>query len=185
MKACAKPIELEALTAWWLGELDDEAIEVHLLGCAWCAKRAEELAAYAHGIRAVVRNGAVDLALTPRFLEYLKQQGMRLREYPVQPGGTVHCTIRNEDDAVVSRFKAPLAGVRRVDLLHSAQVGASIERWREEDVPFDPDAGEVLRIPSAAELRKMPAFTSRVQLVAVDESGERSLGEYTFAHSPS
>jgi hypothetical protein len=54
-----------------------------------------------------------------------------------------------------------------------------------EDVPFDPDAGEVLYLPSAAELKKLPAHMSRLQLVAVDESGERSLGEYTFAHTPS
>jgi hypothetical protein len=184
MKPCAKPIDYEKLAAWWLNELEDEAVEEHLLGCAWCAKRAESLAAYAQGIRAAVRNGAIDLALTPRFLEFMKQQGMRLREYPAQPGDTVHCTIRAEDDAVVSRFKASLAGVRRVDVLHSVEVGGAIERWREEDVPFDPEAGEVLLIPSTAELRKMPAFTSRVQLVAVDDSGERSLGEYTFAHSP-
>ena len=38
---------------------------------------------------------------------------------------------------------------------------------------------------SAAAPRKMPAHTFRVQLVAVDEGGERPLGEYTFAHTPS
>ncbi len=54
-----------------------------------------------------------------------------------------------------------------------------------EDVPFDPDAEELLSLPSATALRKLPAHTFRVQLVAVDESGERSLGEYTFAHTPS
>jgi hypothetical protein len=31
----------------------------------------------------------------------------------------------------------------------------------------------------------MPAHTLRVQLVAVDQAGERPLGEYTFAHTPS
>ena len=66
MKPCAKPIELERLTAWWLDELQDEALEEHLLACAWCAKRAESLAACAQGIRAAVRNGAVDLALRNR-----------------------------------------------------------------------------------------------------------------------
>jgi hypothetical protein len=34
-------------------------------------------------------------------------------------------------------------------------------------------------------LRKLPANTLRVQLLAVDEAGERPLGEYTFAHTPS
>jgi hypothetical protein len=54
-----------------------------------------------------------------------------------------------------------------------------------EDVPFDPDAGELLSLPSAAALRKLPAHTSRVRLVAMDEAGARPLGEYTFAHAPS
>ena len=51
------------------------------------------------------------------------------------------------------------------------------------DVPFDPEAGEVLFMPTAATLRQMPSHTLRVRLVAVDETGERSLGDYTFRHS--
>ena len=53
-----------------------------------------------------------------------------------------------------------------------------------EDVPFDEEAGEVLLTPSTPALRRMPAHISRVQLLAVDESGERNLGEYAFAHTP-
>jgi hypothetical protein len=61
-----------------------------------------------------------------------------------------------------------------------------VSEFRLEDVPFDPAAGEVLTLPLApAELRKMPAHTARTRLVAVEETGERELGEYTFAHSPS
>ena len=129
--------------------------------------------------------GAIALSLTAGFLEHMKRAGMRIREYPVAPGGTVNCTIRAEDDAVVSRLEAPLAGVRRVDELRSLDLGdGRIERWRLEDVPFDPQAGEVLFSPAAAALRKLPANTLRVQLLAVDEAGERPLGEYTFAHTP-
>ncbi len=40
-------------------------------------------------------------------------------------------------------------------------------------------------LPSAEELRKLPAHILRVRLVATDESGVRTLGEYTFAHTPS
>jgi hypothetical protein len=83
-------------------------------------------------------------------------------------------------------MRVPLAGVKRVDALHSLDLGdGRVRQWRGEDVPFDPDAGEVLILPSAAELKKLPAHVLRVRLVAVDEAGERSLGEYTFAHAPS
>jgi hypothetical protein len=83
-------------------------------------------------------------------------------------------------------MRVPLAGVKRVDALQSVDLGEGrVQQWRVEDVLFDPDAGEVLYLPSAAELKKLPAHRLRVQLVAMDESGERSLGEYTFAHTPS
>ena len=73
-----------------------------------------------------------------------------------------------------------------MDALQSLDRGEGrVQQRRVEDVPFDPDAGEVLSLPAAAELRKMPAHTFRVQLVAVDDAGERPLGEYTFAHTPS
>ena len=186
---CAAPIEIERLVAYWMGELpaaDDAPIEEHLFGCTRCTQRLEALAALASGIRAVVRDGALQAVITLPFLEQMKRQGMRIREYRVPPGGRVACTIGADDDAVVGRMEAALAGVTRVDALQSLDLGdGRVRRWRAEDVPFDPKADEVLSLPSAAALRKLPAHTYRVQLVAVDEAGERSLGEYTFAHTPS
>jgi len=187
MKPCAKPIGWETLEAYWLGELAEPAeapLEEHLFACAHCTGRLERLAAYAKAIRAAVLEGRIALGLTPRFLEQLKEEGLRIREYPLEPGGSVNCTITAEDDAVVSRLSAPLAGVKRLDALHSVEIGGRTESQRVQDLPFDAQAGEVLLAPSAAELRGMPAHTWRVQLLAVDEAGERSLGEYTFRHTP-
>ena len=184
---CAKPIELEALVAWWLGELAPDAeapIEEHLFACAHCTARLEELAALASGIRATVREGRVAAGISVPFLETLKRQGLRIREYRVPPGGRAECTLRAEDDAVVPRMQAPLAGVKRVDVLQRLEVGGEVSEQRVEDLPFDPAAGEVLLLPSAAALRKLPAHTMRMRLVAVDEAGERPLGEYTFAQTP-
>ena len=185
MTPCAKPIALETLIAYWLGEQEDEALETHLMGCAHCSQRLEALAAIAQGVRAVVKNGTLGFSLTQGFLQAMKDQGLRIREYPALPGETINCTITPQDDAVVSRLKAPLAGVKRVDSLRTLEVGGRIEHRRTEDVPFDPVAGEVLFTPAPSALRKMPAHTWHIQLVAVDESGERELAEYTFAHAPS
>ena len=186
---CASPIEFETLVAYWLGELPlpaEAIVEEHIFGCAYCTRQLEDLTALAFGVRAAVRNGATPAAITSPFLEFMRQQGMRVREYVLAPGERVNCTIRAEDDAVVSRLQVPLAGVKRVDALQSLDLGEGrVQQWRLEDVPFDPVAGEVLSLPSAAELKKMPAHTFRVQLVAVDDGGERPLGEYTFAHTPS
>ena len=185
---CAEPIEFEALVAYWVGELPTAAeapIEEHLFGCAHCTRRVEELAALAFGIRAVVRRGAVQAVITPPFLETMKRQGMRIREYRLAPGERVACTIGADDDAVVSRLQVALAGVKRVDALHSLDLGDGHQRqWRVEDLPFDPSTGEVLALPAAEALKRSPAHTFCVRLLAVDESGERTLGEYTFAHTP-
>jgi hypothetical protein len=82
-------------------------------------------------------------------------------------------------------MQAALAGVKRIDALERLEVAGEVTETRVEDVPFDPTAGEVLILPSAAWLRKMPANTLRVRLVAVEAAGERVIGEYTFAHTPS
>jgi hypothetical protein len=185
---CKEPIGFETLVAYWLGEVapEEEApLEEHLFACASCSARLEELSAFADGIRAVVRQGRVAAVISAPFLEALRRQGLRIREYRVPPGGRVDCTMRTDDDAVVSRMQAPLAGVKRVDLLQRVEVGGEVSEFRLEDVPFDPAAGEVLTLPlSPAALRKMPAHTARMRLVAVEETGERELGEYVFAHTP-
>ena len=187
--SCASPIAFQMLVAYWLGELDaagEATVEEHLFGCSECTRRLEELTALAFGVRAAVRHGAMAAAVTNGFLESMRHEGMRIREYVLAPGARVNCTIRAEDDAVVSRLQVPLAGVKRVDALHTLDLGAGgVRQWRLEDVPFDPESGEVLSLPSAAQLKTMPAHTFRVRLVAVEDEGERELGEYTFAHTPS
>jgi hypothetical protein len=185
---CKEPIGLEYLVAYWLGELPaaaEEKVEVHFLGCAHCAGRLEWLAALADGVRAAVRAGRFGMVVSAPFVEALKAAGFRLREYPVEAGGKVSCTMAADDDAVVSRLRAPLGGVARVDVVQRVRAGG--EDWPEirlEDVPFDPRAGEVLVLLPPALLRKMPAHTAVTRLVAVGAAGEAPIGEYTFAHTP-
>jgi anti-sigma factor RsiW len=182
---CENPFGFEALVAYWLGEAPPEeeaGLEEHLFGCAHCSRRLEELAALASGVRAAVERGAVSMVVTEPFVQAMKQAGLRLREYRLEPGGSVNCTIGADDDAVVSRIRAPLAGVKRLDVARILDGKESQPRL--VDVPFDARAGEALVIPSPAWLRAMPAFTMRMRLIAVDEAGDSELGEYTFVHSP-
>ena len=179
---CGKPVDFEALVAWWLGEAPaGDTIEEHLLACAHCSGRLEWLAALSGGVRAVVREGRVSKVVSAPFVASMRRAGLRLREYRLDPGGSVNCTIRADDDAVVSRLRAPLAGVKRLDGVRAQDAGPEV---RIADVPFDAAAGEVLLVPSSAWLKTMPAFTTRTRLVAVDEAGETQVGEYTFVHSP-
>ncbi|MGH9780113.1 MAG: hypothetical protein ACRD5I_17070 [Candidatus Acidiferrales bacterium] len=182
---CQNPIGFETLVAYWLGEAPsmlEATLEEHLVACAHCSKRLEQFVALAAGVRAAVAGGRVSMAVSVRFVEAMERAGLRLRQYQVEPGGSVNCTIRPEDDAVISRMRAPLAGVKRLDVVHVR--GGGEPEVRLTDVPFDAAAGEVLMIPSAAWLKAMPAFTMRTRLIDVGEKGEAPLGEYTFIHSP-
>ena len=168
------------LVDYWFGELDPEQtaqFEEHLFGCAECTEKLEALVALGAAVRAAWREGALRAVISRSLLEAMQKEGLRLREYRMAPGGSVNCTIAQADDFVVSRLSAPLAGVRRVDVV--------TPHHRFEDVPFDEAAGEVLVCPAPAELKRRGAFTLPMRLVAVEEKGERVLGEYTFLHSPS
>lgn len=181
---CSDPTDFDTLVAYWLREIPAEreaALEEHLFACAHCTRRLEELAALAAGVRAAVQDGRVSMVVREPFIEAMRQAGLRLREYRVAPGGSVNCTIRADDDAVISRLRAPLEGVQRLDFARKRDDAAEV---RIADVPFDAAAGEVLVIPSAAMLKTMPAFTMRMRLIAVSDGGEEQIGEYLFNHSP-
>ena len=183
-RPCTSPIAFAVLVDYWLGELAGEreqALEEHLFACGHCAARLEELARLGAGVRATFRAGALTAVVSAAFLEKLQSEGVRLREYRLAPGESVSCTIRATDDFVVSRLSADLAGVRRLDVFKEVDDGGM--QLAMHDVPFDPAAGEVLVLPPAAALKKMPAHVLRMRLVAVDEAGSRTLGEYTFNHS--
>ena len=172
--------EFGKLVDYWFGALpaaEAEAFEEHLFGCAECTGKLESLAALGAAVRDAWRAGVVRAVISPALLAAMKREGLRLREYPLSPGGSVHCTIAPEDDFVVSRLAAPLQGVQRLDLVTPA--------GRLEDVPFDAAAGEVLVVPAPAPLRRAGAHTEKFRLVAMGEAGERVLGEYTFVHRPS
>lgn len=182
---CASPLGWDTLIAYWLGELDaaEEArAEEHYLGCARCSHRVEQLAALAGGVRGLARTSGVNMVINDEFLRRLSEDGLRVREYRVPANGSVDCTAAPEDDFVVGRLEAPLAGVRRVDVL-SLDGDGNVEA-RQQDVPFMADSGGVVVAPRVAWLRSMPAFTMRLRLLAVDDAGERPLGDYTFNHTP-
>ena len=184
MASCAAPALAATLIDYWLGELDGEReaeLEEHLFGCEACSTRLRDLVRLGEGIGHAMRAGHVPAVLTAAFIRRLQASGMRVREYRLQPGGSVNCTVAPEDDLVVAHLHAPLGEVQRLDLLFDDV--ASGAHWRVEDVAFDPAAEEVVLLPHVAELRQLTVTTQRVQLLAVERSAERVIADYTFNHS--
>jgi hypothetical protein len=182
---CTAPTPVTDLIAYWVGELDgarETGLEEHLFGCETCSARLGQIVQLGQGIKRVTSAGGVHAVLTAEFIRRLQESGMRVREYRLQPGGSVNCTVAPEDDLVIAHLHARLTDVQRLDLvLDDVTSGA---HWRAEDVAFDPAADEVVMATNVTELRQLGVATLRAHLLAVEKGNERTIGEYTFNHSP-
>jgi hypothetical protein len=184
MHSAAQHPDTGALLGYWLGDGDDartRAVEEHWFGCADCAARLRDLVRLCNDVARVVRAGLVQAVLPAVFIERLRAAGIQLREYRLEPGASVACTVTPDDDLVVAHLHAPLGGVRRLDVLMNDSSGAQL---RVEDVAFDPAAGEIVYAPSIAHLRRLGVATQHVRLVSVADGAEQVLADYTFNHSP-
>lgn len=180
---CNAPLDEQTLIAYWLGELDEASearIDEHVLGCNACGRGLAQVVALGDGIRAAFRRGSVRAFVSRAFVERAIERGTRVREYRVPRNGSVNCSVAPDDDLLVAHLEAPLAGVKRVDAL-SYLDDAPPEVF--PDIPFDAASDEVVLAPKIAYVRTLPSHSQRVRLVAVDESGERVIGDYTFNHS--
>ncbi|HKE44961.1 MAG TPA: zf-HC2 domain-containing protein [Steroidobacteraceae bacterium] len=185
LHSCGALIPSSRLMEYWLGEVtgaEENTLDEHLLGCDECSQRLRELVELGVRVRSLARRGGVQAVISNGLVERLAREGARIREYSVFPNGSVNCTVAPEDDVLVSRLHAPLAGVERLDLVFADTIAPGEQRVVE--IPFDAESDSVLVMPSLDEVRKRPAYTARMRLVAVGSQGEKVLGEYVFHHSP-
>lgn len=181
---CDRPIEIAALLDYWLeesGRRDDGPVEEHLLGCDGCSRRLQGLVALGDGVRRLAREGAVEMIVTPSFLEKAARQGLRAREYRVPPGGHVDCTVTADDDLLVGRLLGDFTGVTRLDIV--AQLEGQPEQ-RIADVPIDPGATELIVSQAMPAMLALDRAHLRLRLLTQEAGGERLVGEYNFHHSP-
>jgi len=177
---CPEAVPFAALVDYWFDEQGESLLETHLFACSHCSETLGWIAGLAEEIPGIVRQGEAMVVLAQPFLERLREQGVHIREYRIGPGGSVNCTIAPADDLVISYLEAPLAGVTRLDLVASSAGGLR----RMEDIPFDRTSGKIVVAQCTPHLRSLGHATQVTQLVAVDDGGERVLGQYTFNHSP-
>jgi hypothetical protein len=184
---CTNPIDAALLADYWLGALaksEEEAVEEHLFTCDDCGARLREVMALAEGVRKVAGEGSLRIVISDAFIKRAAEEGVRVREYTVPPGGRVECTVTAEDDLLVGRLGANLSGTKRVDLCICD--GQGLEQLRLPDIPVHTGASSVLYQESITFAKASPSNRMIARLVALDEAGrERLLGEYTFNHTRS
>ena len=187
MSGAAGHLSVDALLDYWLHDLTPaaavDAVDEHLMQCDACGQALDELIALGDGVRSAFRAGAVSAVTTSAFVQRLASQGMRVREYRLAVDGSVNCTVAPDDDLLVSHLEAPLEDVQRLDAVTEWSLEPGVEHCL-EDVPFDPQAGEVLYLPKIAAVKKMPENILRVRLLAVESGSAREIGRYAFFHRP-
>ncbi len=182
---CASPLAWDSLLAYWLGEHDPNSaaqIEEHYLGCELCSRRLEQIATLAREVRAVTQSSGVSMIVNDQFVHRLSENGLRVRKYRVPLNGSVNCTVTPDDDFVVARLETPLDAVKRLDMVTLGSDGKNMMRL--EDIPFIAASGGVAFSTRVDVLRALPVSTLHMRLLAVDNQGEHTLGEYTFNHTP-
>ena len=175
----------QELVAYWLGEMDSGAeatLDEHLLACAECSERLAALVELGAAVRRELVRGTFGAVLPPAFVRTLKEAGLRVREYTLEPGDSVDCTITAHDDLLVAHLHAPLRGVRRVDLVYEDPAAGM--RHRANDIAFDPEARGVAFMSNVDYVRTLGPTRQHVRLLAVDGADERVIAEYTFNHAP-
>jgi hypothetical protein len=178
-------LQSRELTEYWLGELDEaheHRVDEHLFACAACSSRLGALVDLGAAIRRAFVEGWLNIVLPEPFLRRIKDAGFKVREYDLPAGGSVSCTVTPDDDFVVSYLRAPLHGVRRLDVLIDDDTSG---KHRANDVPFDPAAEGLVAMTSTAYVKTLKHSQRRVRLVAVDGVEERVVADYTFNHYPS
>jgi hypothetical protein len=182
---CELRLDLPVLSDYWLGALEpaeEERVEEHLFACEECAARLQEVIALAEGVRRIAQEGSLMMVVSDSFLKRARENGARVREYVVRPGGNVQCTVTAEDDLLIGRLEADLhSAEKRIDLSLCDPSGA--EQFRLSDIPFAPDTGGVVWQQPIRFAKAAPTSTMVARLLAVDEEGaETVVGEYTFNH---
>ena len=185
VSSCSEPLDLAILVDYWFGDLDGpdlDRVEEHLLECDACGSVLRSLVATGDGVRRLAHAGAFTVVVSPLFLETASRQGLRVREYRVPAGGRVDCTVTAEDDLLVGRLQGDFRGVARLDIVVQVEDGPE---FRVFDVPVSPSSPELIMAQAMPAARAMPSSTTRMRLLAREDGGDRLVGEYTFAHTPS
>jgi hypothetical protein len=181
---CAKPLDWSDLAEYWLEAPEPaefDRIEEHLLGCDRCGDRLRWLASVDNGIVRLAAAGAVEMVVTPSFLARAAEDGLHAREYRLSPGESVQCTVTRSDDLLVARLAGDFHGLERLDVV-AEQEGLPPQRI--EDVPFDPEAGELIVSQAMPQVRALGHTRHQIRLVGFGGGAERLVGAYTFNHSP-
>ena len=177
-------LSIGELADYWTADVspdDVERIEAHVFACAACTQLLDEADRLRRSIGDAARTGGLQAFVTDSLLNQLARDGVRVRSYAMDAGGSVQCAVWDEDEVLVTRLRADFSGVSAVDALMRLDTG---EEWgRASDIPVPEGSREVIMALPAELVRRAPEVPIRLILRSSSASPEEApLAEYTFDH---
>ena len=177
-------LSIGELSDYWTADVspdDMERIEAHVFACTACTELLAEADELRRSIRDLARNGGFQAFVTDSLLNQLASDGVRVRSFAMDPGGSVQCAVWDDDDLLITRLRADFSGVSAIDAVLQLENG---EEWsRASDVAVREGSRELIMALPAAVVRQAPEVPIRLTLRASSASpGDAPLAEYTFDH---
>jgi hypothetical protein len=185
MTACPDVcLSIGELSDYWTADVspdDMERIEAHVFGCSACTELLADTDRLRRSIGEVARTGGFQAFVTDGLLNQFARDGVRVRTYAMDAGGSVQCAVWDDDEVLVTRLRADFSGVTAIDAVMRLDTG---EEWgHAADVPVPEGNREVIMALPAALIRLAPEVPIRLILRSSAASPEEApLAEYTFDH---
>src|SRR5262245_15708625 len=177
-------VSIGELSDYWTTDISPEEIErieSHVFECSACTQLLADADLLRKGIGDVARTGGFQAFVTDSLLNQFARDGVRVRSYVMDAGGSVQCAVWDDDDVLVTRLRADFTGVSAVDAVLRLDTG---EEWgRAADIPVPEGSREVIMALPAELVRRAPEVPIRLTLRSSDASSDETpLAEYTFDH---
>jgi hypothetical protein len=177
-------LSIGELSDYWTSDAsaeDAERIEAHVFACEACTELLAEADRLRRSIGDVARAGNFQAILTDSLLNRLAHDGVRVRSYSIDAGGSVQCAVWEEDEILVTRLRADFSGVSSVNAVMRLDSG---ETWGQAaDIPVAEGSREVIIALPAELVRRAPEAPMRLTLRDSSASAsDAPLAEYTFDH---
>lgn len=180
---CNTPVSDDDLLEYWILALDGsdaERIEDHLFSCGDCAARLDAMASLGTGLRTLVKRGRVSGIVSRSLLNRMQRDGVKVRQYSLEPGERVPCAAFPDDDLLVISMHAEFAGVETVTLSVTGPDDELIGRIA--GVAVSSEDLEILWATPGDIIRQLPSARVRLRITS-EAAGHETIAEYELDHT--
>jgi hypothetical protein len=177
-------LSIGELSDYWTSDVspdDMERIEAHVFACSACMELLADMDRLRRSIGDVARTGGVQAFVTDSMLNQFARDGVRVRTYAMDAGGSVQCAVWDDDEVLITRLRADFSGVTAIDAVMRLDTG---EEWgRASDIAVPEGSRELIMALPAEFVRRAPETPIRLTLRSTAASSDEApLAEYTFDH---